>query len=158
MLHFLCGKAASGKSTLAARLGNAPRTIVLSEDAWLSALYGDQMTTLADYVACAERLRGIIAPHCVTLLSAGVSVVLDFPANTRETRRWMRRIVRDTDASHIMHVLDVADEVARDRAMARNRQGAHPFTLTEAQFDRLLAHFDPPSPDEGFTLKHHTAP
>ncbi|MEX5925443.1 AAA family ATPase [Providencia hangzhouensis] len=31
-LHFLCGKIASGKSTLAKQLANLPRTILLCED------------------------------------------------------------------------------------------------------------------------------
>jgi len=34
-LHMLCGKIASGKSTLAARLGSAPGTALLAEDTWL---------------------------------------------------------------------------------------------------------------------------
>lgn len=37
-LHFLCGKIASGKSTLAKQLAKQPRTILLSEDEWLSTL------------------------------------------------------------------------------------------------------------------------
>jgi len=38
-LHVLCGKIAAGKSTLAARLGGLPETVLVAEDAWLNALY-----------------------------------------------------------------------------------------------------------------------
>ena len=48
-LHLLCGKIASGKSTLAARLGAEPGCIILSEDQWLAALYPDQLHSVADY-------------------------------------------------------------------------------------------------------------
>lgn len=37
-LHMLCGKIASGKSTLAARLSATPGTVLVSEDAWRTAL------------------------------------------------------------------------------------------------------------------------
>lgn len=42
-LHLLCGKIASGKSTLAAELSAAPGCVVISEDQWLAALYKDEM-------------------------------------------------------------------------------------------------------------------
>lgn len=34
-LHMLCGKIASGKSTLARRLADADSTVLLVEDEWL---------------------------------------------------------------------------------------------------------------------------
>jgi len=156
-LHLLCGKAASGKSTLTARLGAAPGTVVIAEDDWLAALFGDQMTTLADYLRCATRLRAIMEPHVVALLRAGTSVVLDFPANTVETRRWMRRLVDTSGAAHRLHVLDVPDAVCKARLRARNARGDHPFAVTEAQFDQLSRHFVPPSEDEGFDIVWHVA-
>ena len=35
-LHLVCGKIAAGKSTLANRLANAPATVLISEDYWMS--------------------------------------------------------------------------------------------------------------------------
>ena len=52
-LHLLCGKIASGKSTLAAELAAAPGTVLISEDARLAPLYGEEMLSVADYVRCA---------------------------------------------------------------------------------------------------------
>lgn len=156
-LHLLCGKIASGKSTLAARLGAAEGTVVLSEDTWLSGLFGDRMASVSDYVSCSAKLRAVIGPHVAALLDAGVSVVLDFPANTVETRGWMRGILEQTDAAHVLHVLDVPDEVCLDRLRARSAEGAHPFDPTEAQFRLISKHFVAPSPEEGFTLVRHGA-
>ncbi|MCA0871124.1 ATP-binding protein [Seohaeicola saemankumensis] len=154
-LHMLCGKPASGKSTLTARLGRAPGTVVVSEDDWLAALFADQMASVADYARCAERLRAAMGPHVSTLLNAGLSVVLDFPANTVATRNWMRGILQPTGAAHCLHVLDTPDAVCLDRLRARNASGDHPFAVTEAQFAILSRHFVPPSAEEGFTVLRH---
>lgn len=44
-LHLLCGKAGAGKSTLAEALAATHRAILISEDIWLSRLFGDEMKT-----------------------------------------------------------------------------------------------------------------
>jgi predicted kinase len=151
-LHMLCGKIAAGKSTLAARLASAPGTVLIAEDDWLNALFTDELISLRDYVRCSSKLRRILAPHVAAVLNAGVSVVLDFPANTVEQRSWMRGILKNTTASHQLHLLEAPDEVCLARLRARNSQGDHPFAVTEAQFHQFSSYFVAPSPDEGFTV------
>ena len=157
-LHLLSGKIASGKSTLAAELSTAPRTVLISEDAWLSTLFGDQMTSIPDYLRCAAKLREVMAPHVVTLLRAGCSVVLDFPANTVETRRWMRAVIDAAGVDHVLHLLDMPDALCLERMKARNTAGDHPFTVTEYQFHQITRAYEPPSPEEGFTILRHEVP
>ncbi len=157
MLHLVCGLAASGKSTLSADLGQSPGTIVIAEDLWLAPLFGDEMTTLQDYRQATTRLRRAIAPHIVSLLKNGISVVLDFPANTVEDRLWMREIIDTSGAAHRLHFLDVPPEVCLARLHARNARGEHPFAVSDEQFDRLAAHFAPPTLDEGFEIVKHRA-
>lgn len=154
-LHLLCGKIASGKSTLSAELGRAQRTIVIAEDTWLPALYADALSSLSDYARCAAALRGVIGPHVAEVLNAGISVVLDFPANTVETRLWMRSILAQTTAAHVLHVLDVPDAVCLARLRARNAQGDHPFAASDDQFAQVTKHFVAPTPDEGFNIVMH---
>ncbi|MGP6088367.1 AAA family ATPase [Antarctobacter jejuensis] len=154
-LHLLCGKIASGKSTLATDLGRAKGTVIIREDDWLSGLFGPEMTSVADYVRYTARLRDVIGPHVAALLNAGVSVVLDFQANTVEARSWMRGIVDQTGAAHVLHFMDVPEEVCLRRLRTRNAGGKHPFAVTEAQFHQISRHFVPPSPEEGFTLRIH---
>jgi hypothetical protein len=77
-----------------------------------SRLY-PQMASVADYVACSARLRDAVGPDVVNLLTAGVSVVLDFPANTLINRAWMKGLFEAAGADHQLHYLDVADEVCR---------------------------------------------
>ncbi|MEM7489870.1 MAG: ATP-binding protein [Pseudomonadota bacterium] len=155
ILHMLCGKIASGKSTLAADLARAEGTVLIVEDDWLNALFGDQMSTVPDYVRCAAKLRAVMGPHVSNLLNSGLSVVLDFQANTVESRAWMRSILDGTEAGHRLHVLDVPDALCLARLGARNVRGDHPFAPTEAQFHAMARHYAPPTPDEGFDIVRH---
>ena len=154
-LHMLCGKIAAGKSTLTAELSRRPSTVLISEDFWLGQLFGPEMKDVADYVRCSKRLREAIGPHIQDLLRLGVSVVLDFPANTLATRAWMRTLFEAADADHCLHFLDVPDEVCKARLRARNAAGTHDFAASDAEFDLLTSYFVPPSEAERFKIVRH---
>ncbi|OAN67330.1 cell division protein ZipA [Rhodobacteraceae bacterium EhC02] len=154
-LHLLCGKIASGKSTLTAELCRTARTIVIAEDEWLYGLFSEEMVSIPDYMRCMSKFREVMGPHIVSLLNEGMSVVLDFQANTIASREWMRGILEQTEAAHQLHVLDVPDEVCIARLHARNAQGDHPFAVSEEQFRQISKHFVPPSPEEGFNIVLH---
>lgn len=151
-LHLVCGKIASGKSTLSAQLAALPRTVRVSEDSLLAQLYPDQIASLADYAALSVRLRTAIAPLCLQMLQAGTSVVLDFPANTPATRSWMLALAQQSGAPHVLHFLDVSDAECKARLRQRNASGLHPFNTSEAQFDAITRHFVPPDASEGFHI------
>lgn len=154
-LHMICGKIAAGKSTLATGLAAHPGTIRISEDAWLACLYKDEQKTIEDYVRNSRRLREVMGDHIVALLEAGLSVVLDFPANTPASRRWMRSLFERAGADHRLHFLDLPDEVCKARLRARNAAGSHAFNASEAEFDLFTSYFVPPSADEGFETTFH---
>ena len=149
-LHMLCGKIAAGKSTLSARLGEAEKTIVISEDRWIAQLYGRELKTLADFFERCDRLRATLAPHIVDLLRVGVSVVLDFHANTVRSRQRMRALFEEAGASHQLHFLDVPDEVCRARMHARKAAGGD--GVSDAEFDHVTSFFVPPDASEGFNV------
>ena len=151
-LHLLCGKIASGKSTLSAKLGNSPGTIIVSEDQWLAALYAHELHSVADYVQCSLKLKSAMKPHLVSLLNAGLSVVLDFPANTRTNCEWMMSIIKESGVSHCLHFLKVSDEICKDRIRARNEEGTHDFAANDQQFEVITRYFSVPTPDEGFNV------
>ncbi|CAB3926721.1 AAA family ATPase [Achromobacter anxifer] len=155
MLHFLCGKIGAGKSTLAQALAARPATILLSEDSWLAALYPGEIVDLTDYARCASRLRNAMGSHVAALVRSGLSVVLDFPANTRRSRDWLRQVAQEAGCAHQLHYLDLPDEVCKARLRARNASGTHPYTTTDEQYDAITAYFVEPEDDEGFTLVRH---
>lgn len=151
-LHFICGKMAAGKSTLSRSLAAQPNTVLIVQDEWLSALYCDELKTLADYVRCNARLGQALAPHVEALLRAGLSVVLDFPANTVNSRRWMKGIYERAGAAHTLHLLEVTDDECLRRLHARNAQGQHPFAPSEADFHEFTRYYTPPAPEEGYNV------
>ncbi|ELQ6020168.1 ATP-binding protein [Cronobacter turicensis] len=154
-LYLLCGKIAAGKSTLAATLACEHNAVIVSEDAWLARLYGPEMHDVADYVRCAARLKEAMTPHLEALLRAGVSLVLDFPANTLQSRAWMKTLITTSGAAHELHWLDVPDAVCLARLRARNLQGDHDFAATDAQFAQITRYFVPPDAQEGFNVVAH---
>lgn len=149
---MICGKIAAGKSTLASELASRPATILISEDVWLSCLYKDEQKTIEDYARNARRLREVMGDHVVALLQAGLSVVLDFPANTPASRQWMRSLFERAGVRHQLHFLDVPDDACKARLRVRNAAGAHAFNVTDAEFDLFTSYFVSPSAEEGFDL------
>ena len=152
-LHFFCGKAGAGKSTLAARLARDLRAVLLSEDVWLSRLYGDQMKTFDDYVRFSGRLKTVVGPLVSELLTSGQSIILDFQANTRSRRAWLLSVAAAGKARHLLHFLDATDDVCLARIAKRNielREGSHP--LTEDVFRYVTSLFEPPV-EEGLNIK-----
>lgn len=156
-LHLLCGKICAGKSTLALHLSQAPRTVLISEDYWLSSLFRAELKSVDDYIRCSQLLRNAMGDHIVGLLKSGISVVLDFPANTVLQRQWAREILTAANVHHLLHYLDIPDEICRARLRNRNALGTHEFSPSEAVFDELLEYFSPPANDEGFVVVVHAS-
>lgn len=154
-LYLICGKIAAGKSTLAKRLSERPLTVLIGEDHWNSTLFPDEIKTIEDYSKYSTRLRRAMGPHVVALLKAGMSVVLDFQANTLAVRQWMRTLIDESGAAHELHFLDVPDETCRQRLRARNLAGEHPYQASDAEFDLFTKYFVAPTADEGFTVVVH---
>ncbi len=153
-LHFFCGKAGAGKTTVAAGLAQQHGSILLSEDIWLLALYGDEMKTFDDYVRFSKRLKVVVGPLVVDLLKSGQSVVLDFQANTKAGRRWFRSLFEQAAAHHVLHLLDTPDQVCLERIARRNLErplGSH--HLSEDDFLHISSFFQPPEEAEEFNVK-----
>jgi predicted kinase len=153
-LHLLCGKAGAGKSTLCAALA-APGAVLIAQDHFLATLYKPELRSIQDDIRLVPRLRAALGPHITDLLRAGVTIILDWPANTAATRAWMRTLFEAAGADHQLHMLDVPDDICRARLQARNESGRHPFSVTPAEFDALNAYFEPPTETEGFTIVPH---
>src|SRR5438105_3626749 len=127
-LYLVCGKIAAGKSTLARRLAARPATLLIGQDHWMSNLFSDdELKTIDDFARLSARLRAAMGPHIVDILRQGLSVVLDFPANTVRNRQWMRSVIDRAQADHELHVLDVPDDICKRRLRERNASGEHAF-------------------------------
>jgi predicted kinase len=154
-LHLLCGKIASGKSTLAKKLAGTLRTVLISEDDWLEHLFPSEINSVDDYVRCTVRLRSAIGPHVTDLLRNGVSVVLDFPANTIANRTWMKSLLIGIQSNLVLHFLDVPDNECLARLHSRNTVRSHTFVVDDVQFDLITSYFVAPEKEEGFNIVWH---
>jgi len=152
-LVFFCGKMAAGKSTLARQIAQREGAILLVQDELLAALYPGEIADIAGYVLRARRLNDALHSHVCSLLSTGISVVLDFPGNTRAQRAWFRTIFEAAGAAHELHFVDVLDDVCKRQLRTRSARLAagEPFT-SDDEFDAITKHFEPPTEDERFTV------
>jgi predicted kinase len=154
-LYLLCGKIAAGKSTLAKKLAAQPATLLINQDHWMSTLFPNEIRTIDDFARLSARLRAAIGPHIVDILRQGLSVVLDFPANTVSFRAWMRALITEAGVAHELHVLDFPDAICKERLQQRNEDGKHPYQVDEATYDLFTSYFVAPTPDEGFHIIVH---
>jgi predicted kinase len=154
-LYLLCGKIASGKTTLARQLAARPATLLITMDDWMSILYPTENRTMEDFARLSARLREVMGPHVVEILRRDLSVVLDFPANTLKWRTWMRSLIDDANVEHALHVLDVPDAVCKERLSRRNATGQHPYTISEGEYDLFMSYVVLPSDEEGFNVVRH---
>jgi predicted kinase len=155
-LIFLCGKMAAGKTTLARDLARRENAVLLVEDAFLDSLFPGEITDIAKFITCSSRLKNALAPHICALLSKGISVVLDFPGNTKVQRTWFRELFERANVGHELHFIDVSDDLCKSQLKARSKDlppGA-PWT-TDAEFEAVTMYFQPPSADERFNVVHH---
>ena len=155
-LMFMCGKMAAGKSTLARDLAERQHAVLLVQDEWLGTLFPGEIGDIPTFFDRSSRLRNVLAPHVCTLLSKGVSVVLDFPANTEEQRAWFREILACADVGHELHFVDAPDALCKRQLKDRSKDlPAGTRWTTEAEFDAITAYFQPPSKKEDFNIVRH---
>jgi predicted kinase len=152
-LHFFCGKMAAGKSTLAKRLAKESRAILLVEDEWLAKLYPDEIIDIPSYIKYSHRLKEAITGHVNFLLSGEISVVLDFPANTIEQRRWFKLLIETSTVHHELHFVDATNDVCKRQLKERSKDKPDGAAFTsEAEFDAITKYFQAPSHEEGFNI------
>lgn len=156
-LHFISGKLASGKTTLARQLADQSEAVFVSEDAWISKLFPTPIADFRDYLARSARFRAALGQHVRQLLERGVSVVFDFGGNVPQERAWVRSLC-PAGARVVLHYLKASDELCKRQLRRRNDElpeGAQP--TTDDEFDEITKYFVPPESTEGFDVKEYDA-
>jgi predicted kinase len=155
-LMFFCGKMAAGKSTVARNLAVRENAVLLVQDDFLNALFPGEITDIPGFVKCSSRLKNALTPHVCALLSKGISVVLDFPGNTKVQRAWFRELIEHANVEHELHFIDASDALCKSQLRERSAglAAGTPWT-PEADFDAITAYFQPPSDDEDFNVVRH---
>jgi predicted kinase len=153
VLHFFCGKMASGKTTLSKKLASDHNVILIGEDIWLSKLYPEEIRTFDDYLKYSSRLKPLVLQHVQNILAQKISVVLDFPGNVPSQRQWFRSIFEAAKVNHVLHYIVASDSLCKEQLRKRNTERPEgSMFMSEAEFDRITSYFQPPIADEGFNI------
>ncbi len=133
-----------------------PTNSRLSEDALLDTLYPDQVVDVPSYVQFSGKVKLAIAPILVDLLGSGTSIVLDFPANTVDQRKWLKDIAVQAGAHSEFHYLNSSDAICKAQLKERAvKEPERHATDTVDMFDAITRYFESPSNDEGFEIINH---
>ena len=147
---------AAGKSNLARELADREKAVLLVQDDLLDALFPGEITDIQGFVKCSSRLKNALTPHVCAPLSRGVSVVLDFPGNTRAQRAWFRELIESADVGHELHFVNASDAPCKSQLRDRSKglPAGTPWT-SDADFEAINAYFQAPSEDEKFNVVRH---
>jgi adenylate kinase family enzyme len=153
-LIFFCGKMGAGKSTKSKQVALDRNAVLISEDEWLAALYPDQIASFEDYIKFSGQLKPLVKSHVQGILCAATNVVMDFPANTVEQRKWFKAIISEIDAPHELIYLNTSEEICLKQIAQRCiEQPERAKFDTEEVFHHVTGFFEAPGAGEGFNIK-----
>lgn len=144
---------AAGKSTFAQQLSSRKNLLLLSEDELLATLYPDEVTDITAYADRSGRLKSALETLIVNMLAKGISIVMDFPANTTTQRSWLTNLAKSAGADHELYFLDVPDSICK--AQLKKRAVENPdraATDTEEMFDAITRYFEAPQEAEELNI------
>jgi len=160
-LVFFCGKMAAGKSTKATAYAAEHNAVLVAEDDWLTMLYPEQINAVADYLKYSALLKPLLQTHLTNILQTGVTVVMDFPANTKQQRQWFVELAQNAGASHQMFYLQASDEQCLKQLEQRRKEKPERAKFDNPEtFHLITAFFEPPMSSENLNaellLPEHT--
>ena len=153
-LILFSGKMGSGKSTKSKQISQERNAVLISEDDWLSKLYPNQITSFDDYLHYSSLLKPLVKSHVLDILKTGTSVVMDFPANTVNQRKWFKELIAEANAPNELIYLNVSNHVClRQIEKRRLEQPERAIYDTESMFIEVTKYFQEPDQSEGFNLQ-----
>ncbi len=153
-LFFFSGKMGAGKSTYSKKLADEENAILLSEDAWLAAVYPEEIKDFNDYIKYSSRLKPLLKDHVRSIQHSGVSVVMDFPGNTTKQRAWFKELFSGEGIPHKLIYLEADDGLCLERLALRRQSAPERASFdTEETFHQVTAFFQAPTEEEGFTIE-----
>lgn len=144
----------AGKSTKSKQVSRDRNAVLISEDEWLSNLYPNQITSFNDYLHYSSVLKPLVKTHVLNILRTGTDVVLDFPANTVNQRKWFKELIYEANAPHELIYLNVSNDVCLKQIKKRSIE--HPERAvydTETMFNEVTKYFQEPGQSEGFNIR-----
>ena len=136
----------AGKTTRSRLLASEENAVLISEDEWLSTLYPSQIKSLGDYLRYSSILKPLVYAHVENLLITGSSVVLDFPANTVEQRKWFTELANSAGATSKMIYIKASDSTCLQQIEKRRIEQPERANFdTKSVFTEVNKFFQEPS-------------
>jgi predicted kinase len=148
-LHMICGPVGSGKTTYGRALATELRAAFFCLDEWMATLFTMDAPTpptldwmMPRVLRCEQQIWSVARQ----VLGLGVDVILELGFFTREQRARIRELAGD---DIVVHLLDVPQDVRRERVRARNR-GSDTLTIEvdDATFDWAERYYEPLTDEE----------
>lgn len=153
-LIIFSGKMGAGKSTKSKQVSQDRNAVLICEDEWLSTLYPNQITSFDDYLHYSSLLKPLIQAHVVNILKTGTTVVMDFPANTVNQRKWFKEIISEANAQNELIYLNVSNDIClKQIAKRRVEIPERAIYDTEEMFNEVTRYFQAPEKSEGFNIR-----
>jgi predicted kinase len=144
----------AGKSTKSIQVSRERNAVLISEDEWLSTLYPNQITSFDEYLHYSSILKPLVKAHVVNILKTGTDVVMDFPANTVNQRKWFKELITEANAPSELIYLDASNDICLKQIEKRRiEQPERAIFDTESMFNEVTKYFQEPGQDEGFNIR-----
>jgi predicted kinase len=144
----------AGKTSMSKKEAEEKNAVLISEDDWLSAIYGNQITDFSDYLRCSRQIKPLLKSLVQNILCTGTHVVLDYPANTASQRAWLRNLCFEVNAPHEMIYLEASNEVCLAHVASRKvEQPERAAFDTEEVFTQVTQYFEEPGKAEKLNIR-----
>ncbi|MDJ0755198.1 MAG: ATP-binding protein [Ardenticatenaceae bacterium] len=152
-VYFLCGLAASGKSTLARRLEREKGAVRFTMDERMLA-QTDLSIFDDEYGRLVQREKEKIWREALMCLRDGQDVILDWSLWSRAARtEWTERVIAAGYDYHLFY-LATPIETLRERLANRNQNpGRNAHVIPFEEVERFSHIFEPPTPEENLNLE-----
>ena len=150
IVHMLCGKVGSGKSTYAQSLKTKGNTYILSYDDLMIILFDDCIGP-AKHQEMVSRCKKFLFGQALEMLEMNIDVILDFGFWSKEERDETKRFFKSKGIEVKLHYLNPPYEVITKHLEIRNKainDGVRGYYMTPEKRKRFDGFFQEPSKEE----------
>jgi predicted kinase len=146
-LYYFIGYPGSGKTTLAVDIATAAGAIHIWADDERHKLFPESSHSEKESL----ELYDLLNARAEKLLSEGENVVFDTNFNFYSDREKMREIAARQNAEPILIWMDVAYEIAKDRAVCTDKiRNGYKTSMSAEQFDNIASKLEVPRSGEPY--------
>lgn len=159
LIHLICGSTGAGKTTHAHALAEEIGGICFSIDEWMVSLFGEdapEQLTPAWFAPRVLRCEAQIWAMALQLGELGIPSILDLGFQRRDHRQRFLSLIKASEFSAKLHVLDVDTSVRWERVQSRNLDTGKTFSMkiSRDMFDYIEGIWEQPSREEIELISH----